>query len=100
MLNSLFSSLWFWLALLVVAMMALRIVVRQIRWSYERGSVGKLDLDLADLQRLVAKGLMTQEEYLKAREVILSRTDARFEPAKGFPVLGPMDQGKTPSKTQ
>jgi len=98
MLKTLFSSLWFWLALLGVAMMALRIVVPWIRWSYERGGVGNLDLDLADLQKLVAKGLMTQEEYLKAREVILSRTDARFEPVKGFPVLGPVDQDKTGQK--
>ena len=49
-----------------------------------------------DLQKLVAKGLMTQEEYLQARDVILSRSDARFEPAKGFPVLAPSDQNKPP----
>ncbi len=99
MLNRLFQSLWFWLALFALAMIALRIVVRQIRWNYERGGVGNLDLDLADLQKLVAKGLMTQDEYLKARDVILSRSDARFEPVKGFPVLAPPDQNKPP-KTQ
>ncbi|SRR6266568_6927819 len=99
MINRLFSSLWFWLTLLALAMLTLRIVVRQIRWSYERGSVGNFDFDLADLQKLVAKGLMTQEEYLKARDVILSRSDARFEPAKGFPVLGPVDQG-SPNRKQ
>jgi hypothetical protein len=98
MLNQLFSSLWFWLVLFAVAMMALRIVVRHIRWSYERGGVGNFDLDLADLQKLVARGLMTQEEYLKARDVILSRSDARFEPAKGFPVLGPVEQVKPEQK--
>src|SRR5437762_2096241 len=98
MINRLFSSLWFWVMLFVVAMGALRIVVRQMRWSHERGSVGNFDLDLADLQKLVAKGLMTQEEYLKARDVILSRTDAKFQPVKGFPVLGPVDQGRTPPK--
>src|SRR5437763_7905450 len=98
MLHKAFSSLWFWLALLALAMLALRIVIPWIKWSYERGGVGNLDLDLADLQKLVAKGLMTQEEYLKAREVILSRTDARFEPAKGFPVLGPAEQRKDEEK--
>ena len=97
MLNRLFQSPWFWLALFALVMIALRIVVRQIRWSYERGGVGNLDLDLADLQKLVAKGLMTQDEYLKARDVILSRSDAHFEPAKEFPVLAPPDQNKTPT---
>ena len=89
MLNRHFSSLWFWLTLLALSMVALRIVVRMVRWNYERGGVGNFDLDLADLQVLVAKGLMSEEEYLKAREVILSRSDARHEPVKGFPVLAP-----------
>jgi hypothetical protein len=89
MLNMLFSSLGYWLLLVAVAMVALRIVVRLVRRNYQRGGVGNLDLDLADLQKLVAKGLMTEEEYFKAREVILSRSDARHEPAKGFPVLAP-----------
>ena len=89
MLNMLFSSLGYWLLLVAVAMVALRIVVRLVRTNHQRGGVGHLDLDLADLQKLVAKGLMTEEEYFKAREVILSRSDARHEPVKGFPVLAP-----------
>ena len=94
MFNWLISSLGFWLLLVALAMVALRVVVVLVRRNYQRGGVGNLDLDLADLQVLVAKGLMTEEEYFKAREVILSRADARHEPVKGFPVLAPPEKVK------
>src|SRR5881394_72912 len=99
MLHKLFQSRVFW-ALLVVAMVGLRFLLSWLRYHFQRGDVESVDLDLGELQKLVAKGLMTQEEYQKARDVILSRreaklprTDARFERVKGFPVL-PVDQRK------
>lgn len=87
-----------WLAFFLIAIyIAFRIYVRQRR-IVNREDPRKFDFDLGQLQQMVAKGLMTQEEYLKARDVILSRSDARFEPAKGFPVLSPKDQAPPDSR--
>jgi|SRR6476660_1331801 len=100
MLHKLYQWRVFW-ALLVVAMVGLRFGLWWLRYHFQRGDdIENVDLDLGELQKLVAKGLMTQEEYQRARDVIVSRrdaklprTDARFERVKGFPVL-PVDQTK------
>jgi len=86
------------LAVLVVALIAMRMVSRQIRRNTEHANSLNFDFDLGDLQKLVDKGQMTQEEFRRARAVILSHTHASLEPAKGFPVLGPVDQGKSDQK--
>ncbi len=80
-----------WYLLLLVAVIIVHIVLRQIRRKSANFDPRSNDFDIADLQKLVADGKITQEEYLKAREVVLSRSDATFQPAKGFPVLAPKD---------
>jgi hypothetical protein len=53
-------------------------------------------LDLADLQRLVERGKMSVEEFEQAKAVILSRRgQTSTGRAMGFPVIRPMDQGKS-----
>jgi hypothetical protein len=93
-----FQDVFIWLAILVAGMILLRLARRPILWAWTRPNLRSNDFDLNDLQKMVAKGLMTQEEYLKARDVILSRTDARHEPVKGFPVLGPVEQERPEEK--
>ena len=85
----------FWLGLLVVAVVVVSVIFRALHRFTTGSDPRSQDLGLSDLEKLVANGKMTQEEYLKARSVILSRTDARFEPAKGFPVLGPAEGDKS-----
>src|SRR5947207_1170370 len=82
----------FWYLLLLVAVIAVHIVLRQIRRRAQQYDPRSNDFDLLDLQRLLASGQMTSEEYEKARAVILSRSEATFGPAKGFPVLAPPEQ--------
>src|SRR2546430_12454571 len=60
---------------------------QQIRRQAEKANSQSFDFDLADLQNLVDRGEMTQEEFRRARAVILSRTHPSLEPAKGLPVL-------------
>jgi uncharacterized membrane protein len=93
--RGLLGSTWFWFVLPAGVLIALRIVLVLIRWNQRRDDPGNYDLDLADLQQLLANGQMTQEEFEKARAVILSRTDASHEPVKGFPVLAPPKQRKS-----
>ncbi|HEV8379917.1 MAG TPA: hypothetical protein VGP99_13785 [Tepidisphaeraceae bacterium] len=88
-----------WLfAILLVGLIAVRIIFRQMRRHAARAGSQSFDFDLAELQKLVENGQMTEEEFRRARDVILSRTDAKFEPVKGFPVLGPAEQGKREGK--
>src|SRR5688572_19618509 len=89
----------FWLGLLVVAVVVVSVILRALHRFISGSDPRSHDLDMADLEKLLASGRMTQEEYLKARAVILSRTDASFEPAKGFPVLAPQERKKTPPTT-
>jgi hypothetical protein len=85
----------YWYLLFLLAAIAVHVLLRQIfRRKNRRYDPRSNDFDLADLQALVAKGQMTPQEYDKAKAVILSRSDAKFEPAKGFPVLAPPEQKK------
>jgi hypothetical protein len=77
------------LVLFMVALGALRIFFRTVRETPVDSR--SFDFALEDLEKLVASGKMTPEEYQRARAVVLSRSDATFLPAKGFPVLGPAD---------
>src|SRR6267142_6642683 len=86
-------SLFLYLLLLTAAVVV-HVILRQIRRKSQRYDPRSNDFDIADLQRLVATGQMTPEECEKAKSVILSRSDATFEPAKGFPVLAPREQPK------
>jgi hypothetical protein len=79
------------ISMMIAAIVLLRLGRRTINWAWTRPDRTSNDFDLSDLQKLVANGSMTQEEYLKARDVILSRSDARHEPAKGFPVMAPRE---------
>ena len=80
--------------ILLFGLLAVRIIFYMIRRSAQKAGSEKFDFDLADLQKLVESGQMTEEEYRRARDVILSRTDSKFEPVKGFPVLGPVEKPK------
>src|SRR4051812_28335085 len=88
-------------ALLLVAAIALRIVLAIIRNRAGRWDARSNELDLADLQRLVEQGQMSVEEFEKTKAVILSRRNQRNQGnqapgrAMGFPVIRPMDQGKS-----
>ena len=84
----------FWYLLFLAAAIMVHIVLRQIRRKSQRYDPRSNDFDMADLQQLVANGQMTAQEYEKAKSVILSRSDATFEPAKGFPVLAPPQKPK------
>ena len=86
---------YLWYALLLVAAIALRIVLAIIRRRTVEWDPRSNELDLADLQRLVEQGKMSVEEFEKAKAVILSRRDQTPGRAMGFPVIGPMDQGKS-----
>jgi hypothetical protein len=82
------------LFLFVVVTTAMRMFFRRLRGPVVDSR--SFDFDLADLEKMVASGQMTQEEFLKARAVILSRDHANYQPVKGFPVLAPKDQPKEP----
>jgi hypothetical protein len=94
-------SLYLYLLILFAAVIV-RMILRKKRWQQNTYDPRSNDFDLSDLELLVARGQMTPQEYEKAKAVILSRTDATFQPAKGFPVLMPpsLQQGadKTPRK--
>jgi len=92
--GNIWLDMGFWLGLLVVAVLVVSMIFRALHRFTSGSDPRSHDLDMADLEKLVASGKMTQEEYLKARSVILSRSDASFEPAKGFPVLAPQEQKK------
>ena len=79
----------------VALLSVLRILFRRMRRDLQNSDSRASDFQLEDLRKLEESGQMSQEEYRRARDVILSRTDAKFEPVKGFPVLGRVDQGKS-----
>jgi hypothetical protein len=94
-----YPLLWYLLAAIVA--LAIVILLRSLRrktLAFRRFESRSYDFDLVDLEKLVANGQMTAEEYHKARAVILARSDASFEPAKGFPVLAPLEQPKADDK--
>ena len=86
---------YLWYALLLVAAIALRIVLAIIRRRTVEWDPRSNELDLADLQRLVEQGQMSVEEFEKTKAVILSRRDQAPGRAMGFPVIRPMDHGKS-----
>src|SRR5687767_10260257 len=86
------------LVLFMVALGALRIFFRTVRETPVDSR--SFDFALEDLEKMVASGKLTPEEYQRARAVVLSRSDATFQPAKGFPVLGPTTGENVRSATE
>ena len=87
------------ITLAFLAYIFLVVILRMIRRrNAQNGGVNSFDWQLADLRKMVESGQMSEEEYQRARDVVLSRTSAKFEPVKGFPVLGPADQTKSKEK--
>jgi hypothetical protein len=87
-------------AVLIFGLLLVRVVFRIMRRHAGKTTSQSFDFDLASLHQLVERGQMSEEEFRRARDVILSRTNAKFEPAKGFPVLGPGEQTKKPPNAQ
>ena len=94
------AAIWITVAFVafVFLLMIVRMFFRGTRGNAATSSANNFDWQLADLRKMVDSGQMSEEEYRRARDVVLSRTSAKFEPVKGFPVLGPVDQTKSKEK--